>query len=63
MIDDVVTLIALHYLLDLDYLKSNELGFNILQYFIFGDTSSPKDVIKPLDMAWKDYTMFTDPDN
>ena len=54
----VLTLIGMFYLLDIDYPKQHEVGLTMMQNLLFGDTSSPGDLINTISSLMADYTKF-----
>lgn len=53
-----VTYLALFYLLDIDYPKSLETQLTIMQYIIYKDKKTPKDIIGQVDSNWKAYCAY-----
>ena len=64
-LDDImeafITYMSLYYLMDVDYPQSQEVSLTIMQYIIFHDKKTPPDVMKALDMSWRQYTIFKGP--
>ena len=50
--------LAAFYLLDFDYPKHNEIGMNILQYFIFKDKNIPEDIAASFHAMLKYYKQY-----
>lgn len=57
-----ITMIALHYLLDLDYPKASECSFTIFQWLLFGDPKTPPDIIKSCELLWREFHIFKCPE-
>lgn len=53
-----VGFLASFYLLDFDYTKQNEIGMNMLQYFVFNDTNTPQDIAVPFCGMLKAYKKY-----
>ena len=54
----ILALIAVFYLLDIDYPKSHELGLTVLQHLIFEDTSSPGDLLNTINSTLSEFSEF-----
>lgn len=53
-----LALLASFYLFDFDYPRTQEIGFNVLQYFVFKDTNVPQDIANPFRSALTSYRSF-----
>ena len=53
-----VGFLAAFYFLDFDYPKHNEIGMNILQYFIFKDKNIPEDIAASFHAMLKYYKQY-----
>ena len=53
-----VGFLAAFYLLDFDYPKHNEIGMNILQYFIFKEKNIPEDIAASFRAMLKSYKQY-----
>ena len=53
-----LALLTSFYLFDFDYPRMQEIGFNVLQYFVFKDTNVPQDIANPFKSALTSYRSF-----
>ena len=54
----VIPLIGSYYIVDIDYLKSQELGLTMLKHLVFNDKSSLGDLLNTLNATITSYTAF-----
>ena len=54
----VIPLIGSYYIVDIDYLKSQELGLTMLKHLVFKDKISPGDLLNTLNATITSYTAF-----
>ena len=50
--------LALHYVMDLDYRKEWEIALTIMQYVVYKDKQTPKDLIPTVDKIWQEYCNY-----
>lgn len=58
VMEAALAFIGMFYVLDIDYPPSHELGLSVLHNFIFGDKSTPAELLSPFNTAIEEYTKF-----
>jgi len=50
-----VTLMAIHYVMDIDYCPQYEIALTIFQFLIYQDKKTPKDLVTQVDTVWREF--------
>lgn len=58
VMEAALAFIGMFYVLDIDYPPSHELGLTVLHSFMFGDKSTPAELLTPFDTAIEKYMKF-----